>query len=307
MLRYIVKRVQQAVLTVFLLLILTFVVIRATGDPTLTLLPQTATEADQVELRRYLHLDQPLWLQFASYVRDLASGDFGNSYKWGVPVRDLLAERFPVTMKLALLAGAITLIFGIPLGIAAACWRGRAIDHLVLVIALMGQSVPLFVTALVGILVFSVKLRWLPVAGIAAPSGYVLPAITLGWYGLAAIIRVTRVSMLNALASEYILTAKAKGMSRAVIIYRHALRNALVSVVTIFGLILATLLTGTVVTETLFALPGLGRLSIEAISGRDFPVVQGVVLFTTTVFVLINLVVDLIYGLIDPRMAQAAR
>jgi peptide/nickel transport system permease protein len=307
MLRYISKRLQQAAITVLVLILFTFVAVRVTGDPTLTMLPQTASDNDRIELRQRLHLDEALWKQFGFYVADIATGDFGHSYKWDVPVRDLLLERFSVTLKLALISGALTLLLGVPMGVAAACWRGRFVDHLVLIVALIGQSVPLFVTAIVSILIFSVKLQWLPVTGISSPLGYVLPSIALGWYGLAAIIRITRVSMLNALSSEYILTATAKGLSRFVIIYHHALPNALVSVVTIFGLILATLLTGTVVVETLFSLPGLGRLAIEAISGRDFPVVQGVVLVTTVIYILVNLGVDILYGIIDPRMASSSR
>ena len=199
------------------------------------------------------------------------------------------------------------MLLGVPLGVIAATRRGKWQDSFILVVALIGQSVPIFVTALAGMLLFAVNWRMLPVAGVDNPLGYVLPTVTLSWFGLAALIRVTRISMLNVLGSEYILTARAKGLRRGAIVYRHALRNALIPIVTIFGLILANLLTGTIVTETMFGLPGIGRLAVESIVGRDFPVVQGFVIFATLVFVTINLLVDLIYGLIDPRVRVSTR
>lgn len=298
---YLANRFAQSLLTIFVLLALIFAAARATGDPTASLLPLTASAEERESLRRALHLDEPLAMQFTAYLSDLLRGDLGMSYFWQRPVSELILERVPVTVTLALLAGAITLGVGLPLGIVAARHRGKPADHIVLIVALLGQSVPIFVTGLLGILFFSVKLRWLPVAGVESLTGYLLPAVALGWFGIASMIRVTRVSMLNALGAEYITTARAKGLSRTVIVYRHALRNALMPVLTIFSLILATLLTGTVVTETLFALPGLGRLAVEAIVRRDFPVVQAVILLTTIVFILINLCVDILYGIIDPR------
>jgi peptide/nickel transport system permease protein len=302
---YIMKRLALAILTVLLLLTFTFIVSRSTGDPTASLLPTIATDDDRAALRQLLHLDRPMWQQYGEFLGDVVRGNLGQSYKWHEPVTRLILDRLPVTITLAILAGAITLFIGLPLGIISARYRGRFIDRFILLVALLGQSVPIFVTALAGILLFSVKLRWLPAAGVDVPQGYVIPAVTLGWFGLAAMIRVTRVSMLNALASEYIVTARAKGMRSHTIVYEHALRNALIPILTIFSLILATLLTGTVVTETMFALPGLGRTAVEAITGRDFPVVQGVVLVTTCAFVSINLIVDVVYGFIDPRTRNA--
>jgi peptide/nickel transport system permease protein len=307
MLRYSVSRLWQAGLTVFVLLTFTFAVVRFTGDPTARLLPEDATPTDRAEMRADLHLDDPLWQQFGVYLGNVAQGQMGRSYKWRIAVSELLVDRMPVTITLALLAGGLTIFIGVPLGIVAARRRGTWIDQVILMIALLGQSVPIFVTALAGILLFSVELRWLPVAGVDRPSGYVLPALTLGWFGVATLIRVTRVSMLNVLGSEYIVTARAKGLRQRAIIYTHALRNALIPIVTIFGLILATLLTGTIVTETMFGLPGIGRLAVESIINRDFPVVQGFVIFATLVFVGINLLVDLIYGLIDPRTRTGTR
>jgi ABC-type dipeptide/oligopeptide/nickel transport system permease component len=253
-------------------------------------------------MRRDLHLEDPLWKQFGHYLSDVATGDFGKSYKWRVSVREVIVERLPVTLTLAALASCLTIALGVPLGVIAARRRGEWIDSAILFIALIGQSVPIFVTALAGILLFSVKLRLLPVAGVDNPIGYLMPSITLGWFGLAALIRVTRMSMLNVLSSEYIVTARAKGLRPRAIIYQHALRNALIPIVTFFGLVLANLLTGTIVTETMFGLPGIGRLAVESIVGRDFPVVQGFVIFAALVFVSINLAVDLLYGLIDPRI-----
>jgi peptide/nickel transport system permease protein len=302
MFRYVASRIWQAMLTIFLLLVFTFTAVRMTGDPTDRLLPEDATPADRAEMRRDLHLEDPLWKQFGHYLSDVATGDFGKSYKWRVSVREVIVERLPVTLTLAALASCLTIALGVPLGVIAARRRGEWIDSAILFIALIGQSVPIFVTALAGILLFSVKLRLLPVAGVDNPIGYLMPSITLGWFGLAALIRVTRMSMLNVLSSEYIVTARAKGLRPRAIIYQHALRNALIPIVTFFGLVLANLLTGTIVTETMFGLPGIGRLAVESIVGRDFPVVQGFVIFAALVFVSINLAVDLLYGLIDPRI-----
>lgn len=307
MFRYLVGRLSQSGLTILFLLTFTFLAIRLTGDPSATLLPLDATEADRIELRQDLNLDEPLWRQYGIFIVKMASGDLGKSYRWEIKVTELLLDRLPVTLTLALLAGALTIGAGVPLGIIAARRRGKAIDHVILAIALLGQSVPIFVTALAGILLFSVELRLLPVAGVDSSLGYVLPTLALGWYGLAAIIRITRVSMLNVLSSEYIVTARAKGLHERTIVYRHALRNALIPIVTIFSLILATLLTGTIVTETMFGLPGIGRLAVDSIINRDFPVVQGFVVFATFVFVGVNLTVDLLYGLIDPRTRSGAR
>jgi peptide/nickel transport system permease protein len=305
-LAYVARRVVPSLLTILLLLTFTFALSRMTGDPTTSLLPPIASDEDRAQLRSQLHLDRPLWQQYGEYIADSARGDLGTSYRWHAPVAQLILQRMPVTIILSLLAGALTLGLGLPLGVIAARRRGTLVDRAIVGFAVLGQSVPIFVTALAGILLFSVNVRWLPAAGVDSPLGYVLPALTLGWFGLSAMIRVTRVSMLNALGAEYILTARAKGLRANVIVYEHALRNALLPVVTIFSLILATLLTGTVVTETMFALPGLGRLAVSAIVDRDFPVVQGVVLVLTSTFVLVNLVVDMLYGIIDPRTRTAA-
>lgn len=305
--RYIAWRAGQSLLTLLVLLTFIFVAVRMTGDPTSSLLPEMATAEDRAELRSTLHLDLPMWRQYLAYVFDMASGEFGRSYKWDRPVSEMLADRLPVTGTLALLGGLLTLGIGLPLGVVAARYKGRAADYAARGVALIGQSVPIFVLGLLGILLFSVKLGWFPVAGVDNPLGYVLPSVTLGWFGVAAMIRVTRVSMLNALASDYIVAARAKGLRRPQVVYRHALPNALIPIVTIFGLILATLLTGAVVTETLFGLPGVGRLAVEAIVTRDFPVVQGVVVFTTSVYIFINLLVDVLYGFLDPRTRQGNR
>ncbi|MFM9970150.1 MAG: ABC transporter permease [Burkholderiales bacterium] len=307
MIRYISWRAGQSLLTLLVLLTFIFVAVRLTGDPTSSLLPEMATAEDRAELRSALHLDLPIWRQYLAYVADMVRGEFGRSYKWDRPVAEMLLDRLPVTGTLALLGGALTLGIGLPLGVIAARYRGQAADYFARGVALIGQSVPIFVLGLLGILLFSVKLAWLPVAGVDKALGYVLPAMTLGWFGVAAMIRVTRVSMLNALGADYIVTARAKGLSRAHIVYRHALPNALIPIVTIFGLILATLLTGAVVTETLFGLPGVGRLAVEAIVTRDFPIVQGVVVFTTSVYIFINFLVDVMYGFLDPRTRQGNR
>ena len=240
MIRYIGSRIGQSILTVLLLLVFTFAAVRFTGDPADRLLPEDATPEDRALLRSELHLDETLPAQFSYYLRDIASGNFGTSYKWRVSVREVIAERLPVTLTLGALAASLTMLLGVPLGVIAATRRGKWQDSFILVVALIGQSVPIFVTALAGMLLFAVNWRMLPVAGVDNPLGYVLPTVTLSWFGLAALIRVTRISMLNVLGSEYILTARAKGLRRGAIVYRHALRNALIPIVTIFGLIWRT-------------------------------------------------------------------
>jgi peptide/nickel transport system permease protein len=305
--RYISGRLLQALITILLLLTFVFLAVRATGDPTATLLPEEATDMDRAAMRQYLHLDEPVWRQYTSYVADVARGKFGTSYKYQQPVTGLILDRLPVTATLTALSALFTLGLGLPLGIISAQRRGKPADSLILFVALLGQSVPVFVTALAGILFFSVKLRWLPVAGVDSPLGYVLPVATLSWFGIATIIRVTRVSMLNVLGMPYIVTARAKGLRSASIIYIHALRNALIPIVTVFGLILATLLTGAVVTETMFGLPGLGRLVVDSIVSRDFPVVQAIIVFISSSYVLINLIIDILYGIVDPRAWIGAR
>ncbi|HVV92181.1 MAG TPA: ABC transporter permease [Hyphomicrobiales bacterium] len=307
MARYLAGRIGQAALTVLFLLTFVFAAIRLTGDPTNLLLPAEATQQDRDLLRQSLHLDQPLLRQYASFLEDLARGDLGRSYKYEVPVTELIRERLPATLKLAFMAGGLTLLLGVPFGIVAAQHRRHLADHLTLLVALIGQSVPIFVIALVAVLIFSVNLHLLPVAGVDSPLGYVLPVVTLAWFGVAAIIRVTRVSMIGVLESEYIVTARAKGLPQRDIIYVHALRNALIPIVTMFSLVFATLLTGTVVTETMFSIPGVGRLAVESILNRDFPVVQAVVILVTVIYVAINLAVDILYGFIDPRTRSGGR
>jgi peptide/nickel transport system permease protein len=272
------------------------------GDPVDVMLGETAQPADREALRRTLGLDRPLAAQYAAFVRGIAVGDLGRSIVHGTAVADLLAARFPATVELTLAALAIAVGLALPLGLAAAARPGTWLDRGSVGFALLGVSVPSFWLGPMLIILFAIDLRWLPVSGRGSWAHLVLPATTLG-LGMASILtRMTRASVLECLGEDYIRTARAKGVSRRAILTRHALRNALAPVVTILGLQFGALLAGTVITETIFAWPGLGRLLIDAINQRDYPVVQGCILLIAATFVLANALADVVNGWLDPRI-----
>jgi peptide/nickel transport system permease protein len=271
------------------------------GDPVDVMLGETAAPADREALRRTLGLDRPLLVQYAAFLGGVATGDLGRSLVHGTPVADLLAARIPATVELTLAALAIAVALALPLGLAAAARPGTWIDRGSVGFALLGVSVPGFWLGPMLILLFAIDLRWLPVSGRGSLAHLVLPALTLG-LGMAAILtRMTRASVLEALGEDYVRTARAKGVGRRAILVRHALRNALAPVVTILGLQFGALLAGAVITETIFAWPGLGRLLIDAINQRDYPVVQGCILVIAASFVAANALADLVNLWLDPR------
>lgn len=272
------------------------------GDPVEMMLGETANAVDKQALRRELGLDQPLWIQYSAFVRGLARGDLGESLQRRAPVMDLLLSRFPATLQLTLAAILIALILAFSLGLIAAFKQGSWIDHGARLFSLFGLAVPNFWLGPLLVIFFSIELGWLPVSGRGNLSHLILPAITLGT-GMAAIVtRMLRSSLLNALGQDYIQTARAKGISEAVIWFKHALRNSLLSVVTVVGLQFGALLAGSVITETIFAWPGIGRLTIQAIQTRDYPMIQGCVLFIAVCYLLVNLATDLLYAAVDPRI-----
>ncbi len=273
------------------------------GDPVRMMLSEFQTNPQQIELlRSQLHLDEPLPQQFGRFVVNAARGDLGLSIRSKRPVRNEIAENLGSTLQLAVAALAIAAVIGVTLGIIAAIKQNSWLDFAPMVLALGGVSMPSFWLGLLLIFFFSLRLGWFPATGGGGLKHLFLPALTLGLGASAIIARLTRSSMLEVLRQEYMTTARAKGLREARVVLRHGLKNALIPVVTIFGLQFGNLLAGTVVIETVFARPGLGRLIVSAILAKDFPMVQGIILFTATIYVLVNLLVDLTYGLLDPRI-----
>ncbi|MGI9180421.1 MAG: nickel ABC transporter permease [Longimicrobiaceae bacterium] len=278
----------------------------APGDPAqLILLRQTGelpTEEAVQRLREQLGLDDPFPVRYARWLADAAQGDLGTSYRTGEPVLGALLERFPATLQLAVAALLIGLSIGIPLGVLSAVRRDSGLDHASRVGVLLGASIPNFWLGYLFILLFAVALGWLPVAGAGSWQHLVLPALTLGVGGAASLTRLTRSTVLEELQADYVRTARAKGLAERAVVMRHALRNALNPIVTLTGMRFGGLLAGAVVVETVFAWPGIGKFLVDAIYDRDYPTIQGFVLFTGTVFVLLNLLVDLGYAWLDPRV-----
>jgi ABC-type dipeptide/oligopeptide/nickel transport system permease component len=281
------------------------------GDPIDAMLGAAAfqtgnTRQDLVErIRQDLGLNDPLPVQYGRWVVGAAHGDLGVSFVRGRPVAELIAERLPSTAQLALASLLFAVVLGLTLGIVAATHRGTPIDSAVMLISLGGVSMPSFGLGLLLILAFSVMLNWLPATGAGSVEQLVLPAIALGYEGVALVARLTRAALLEALSAQYITTARSKGLSEGVVVFRHALRNALIPIVTVAGLQAGHLLAGSVIVETVFARQGIGQLAIDAILTKDYPLVQGVILFTAASYILLNLLTDISYGYLDPRIRAA--
>lgn len=275
------------------------------GDPVEAMLGERAQAADRAALRAALGLDLPLWEQYRRYLAGLLHLDLGVSFLDQRPVATILGERLPATLRLAVAALGIAVVIALPLGVLAARYRGTAVDSAAMSLSLVGISVPNFWLGPLLILVFSLWLGWTPVSGDEAPASIVLPAITLGTALAAILARMVRASMLEVLGEDYVRTARAKGLGEAAVLWRHALRNAWLPVLTVIGLQLGGLLAGAVITETVFAWPGIGSLLVDAIKARDFPVVQGCVLLISLAYVLVNTLTDLAYAWIDPRIGTA--
>ena len=272
------------------------------GDPVDAMLGESARSADRAELRRALGLDRPLTTQYAAYLGGLVQLDLGDSFQDQRPVTEVLAERLPATLQLAGAALALALVLAIPLGVLAARFRGRALDSAAMGFSLLGISIPNFWLGPVLILIFSLQLGWTPVSGRDGPMSLLLPAVTLGTALAAILARMVRASVLEVLGEDYVRTARAKGLGEIEVMRRHALRNAWLPVLTLVGLQLGALLGGAVITETVFAWPGVGSLLIDAIRGRDYPVVQGCVLLISLTYVIVNTATDIAYAWIDPRI-----
>jgi peptide/nickel transport system permease protein/oligopeptide transport system permease protein len=300
---YLLRRILIALPTLLGVVVLVFLMVRlAPGDPAVLLAGEFATPETLEAIRARYGLDRSLPEQFLIYLEALLRGDLGESARSRRPVLEELKTYFPNTLELASAAILVAVLTGIPLGVLAALRPGSGLDLSVMVLALLGVSMPVFWFGLLAILIFSVGLGWFPVAGKGTLAHLVLPAITLGINATALLARMTRGTLLEVLSQDYIRTARAKGLAERVVIFKHALRNALIPVVTVVGLEFGTLLSGAVITETIFAWPGLGQLLVGSILARDYPVVQGAVLLVAISFVLINLLVDLLYAAIDPRV-----
>ena len=272
------------------------------GDPVQLMLGEGARAEDIVQLRHSLGLDQPIAVQYAHFLGGILRGDLGQSFRFQQPVTRVVLSHYPATLELAIVALLVCAAIGIPAGLLAARRRGTSTDHAVGVLTLFGLSVPNFALGPVLILIFSIGLDWLPVSGRGGLSHLVLPAVTLGAALAAILTRMVRTSVIEELSSDYVRTARAKGLSESAVLFRHAFRNALIPIITILGLQFGTLLAGTIVTETIFSWPGIGHLAVQAIQARDYPLLQGCILFIAVSYVGVNLLTDVVYVLVDPRV-----
>jgi ABC-type dipeptide/oligopeptide/nickel transport system permease component len=303
MLRYFFRRLLLTVPVLLGVATLVFALIHLVpGDPAQAMLGDGASHEDVLRLQHTLGLDRPLLTQYRSFLVGIAHGDLGTSFRYNTPVTAQIREKFPNTAALALAAMLVAVVIAIPLGIVAAVYRGTLIDHAAMTLALLGICMPNFWLGPLLAILFAVRLGWLPVSGIGGLSHLVLPAITLGAALAAILARMTRASVLEELRELYVLAARARGLSGTRAVVRHAFRNSLIPIVTIIGLQFGAVLTGTIITESIFAWPGIGRLLIQAINFRDYPLVQGCILFISVTYVAMNLLTDLTYGFLDPRI-----
>jgi peptide/nickel transport system permease protein len=303
--RIILQRIIYAVPVVFIVATGVFVLIHLVpGDPVQQMLGERAQPADIAGLRRELGLDRPVAEQYVAYLKRLARGDLGKSYRFNVPVSGLVRSRYPATLELTLAALLVALLLAVPAGVHSAVHRGTWHDQVVGFLSLLGLSFPNFALAPLAVLLFAITLDWLPVSGFGGLTHIVLPALTLGAAMAAILTRMVRASMLEELSQDYVRTARAKGLAEHAVLYRHTLRNGLISVVTVVGLQFGALLAGAMVTETIFSWPGIGRLTLQAINSRDYPLVQGCFLAISITYILVNLLTDVVYTLVDPRIRE---
>jgi ABC-type dipeptide/oligopeptide/nickel transport system permease component len=300
--RYLIRRLGRAIFALWGISTIVFVVLRLSGDPAVLLLPQEASVEDVMRLRHDLGLDDPLLLQYLRFLGNSVVGNFGESLRHREPAMALVRSHLWATLELSFAAFFIAAVVAVPIGILAAVKPHSLYDHAVMTLTLIGQSAPTFWIGIMLILAFGLELRWFPIGGRGTLAHLVMPALTLGAFAMASIARLTRSAMLEVLCLDYINTARAKGLSSSTVIWKHALKNAAIPVVTIMGLQFGALLGGAVVTETVFSWPGIGRLAIQGIYNRDYPVVQASVCIAAVFFVVINFVVDLLYTLLDPRI-----
>ncbi|HOJ88361.1 MAG TPA: ABC transporter permease [Pseudothermotoga sp.] len=303
MIQYIIRRLIFSIPVVIGVTLITFILLNVVpGDPVLEMVGKYADPQTVQQIREQLGLNDPLIIQYLRFVFNAVRGDLGKSFKTGLPVSKMIAEAFPTTLKLALSAYLVAIVIGVSVGIISAVRQYSFFDHSMMIVALAGISAPVFWVAVIAQLIFGLKLGWFPISGYYSLKHMILPAIVLGTRFAASIARYTRSALLDVIRQDYIRTARAKGLSERAVIFIHALKNAMIPVVTILGMQLSGLLTGSILTESVFAIPGLGRLSVWALSERDYPLVQGVVLFTAVIYILGNLIVDISYAFLNPRI-----
>jgi peptide/nickel transport system permease protein len=305
MIRFVVVRLLQSLVTLAILSVVVFVLARTTGDPLQLILPMNASPEDYANAREYLGLDRSYVEQYLSFVGRAVVGDFGNSLRARRPVIELIRDRLPNSVKLAAFAMAVAVALAFPLGVMAAVKKDTVIDRTAQIVSVLGQSLPTFWLAIVLVEFVAGRWQWLPAGGVDGFSSYVLPGFTLGWFVVAGMMRLLRSGMLEVLDSEYVKLARVKGVVEPRVIWMHALKNALIPVVTFAGIYFAILVTTAIVVETVFAWPGLGRLAYDGITSRDFPVIQAVVLTAAAIVAVVNLGVDCLYALLDPRIRYA--
>lgn len=299
---YILKRLLQSIITLLGITVIVFIILHLTGDPTRLLLPLEASAEDIALVRHQMGFDKPLYIQYLIFLKGVLHGDFGQSLRHSEPALLLVLERLPATIMLTVTALIIALALALPMGVVSAIKPNSPMDHFGMVTVLIGQSMPIYWSGLMLILLLTVKLNLLPAYGKSGFLSLIMPAVSLGFFSMARIARVTRSSMINVLGKDYIRTAKAKGLKDSRVTVRHAFKNAAIPIVTLVGMELGTLLGGAVITETIFAWPGVGRLAIQAIFNRDFPVVQAAVATLAVMFISINIIVDILYTYLDPRV-----
>jgi peptide/nickel transport system permease protein len=304
--RHIGSRFLQAAIATFGVITIVFFVMHLSGDPTLLLVPEGATAEQIAQLRHELGFDRPLPVQYLAYLSDLVRGDLGQSLVQRLPVSLILGSRLPYTLALAAGALAVALVIGIPAGIVMAVWRGGVVERLLAALVLAGQSLPTFWSGILLILFFGVTLRWLPTSGADSLASLVMPSLALGALAMSTFARMTRISVLDELSRDYVVAARARGLSMGATVARHVLRNAAIPVITVTALEIGNLLAGAVIVETVFAWPGIGQLAMQSIQARDFLVVQGIVLFVSVTYIAMNLLADLAYTAIDPRIRAEA-
>jgi ABC-type dipeptide/oligopeptide/nickel transport system permease component len=300
--RYMLSSLAQAIVVLLGVLVLTFFMVRLTGDPARVMLSREATDEQVAAFNHQMGFDKPVVVQFGVYILKIVRGDFGNSLTYKLPALPLILERLPATLQLAFAALIMALVVSIPLGLVGGARPGGWVDMVGRLVGLFGQAVPSFWLALVMIILFAVKLRWLPSSGNDTQASVLMPAFVLGLPTMGRLVRLTRSSVLEIMGEDYMRTARSKGLAPRVIFYRHALRNAAIPLVGVIGIQFGYMLGGSVIIESVFAWPGLGRMAIEAISIRDFPLVQAIAFFTSLIVIALTILTDAFYGLIDPRI-----
>lgn len=304
--RYILGRIVQSLVSMIVVSIVVFALVRLSGDPIAIMAPPEATEADIAAMRTYLGLDRSWPVQYWWFVSRAIQGDFGRSIRFRRPAMDLILERYGATFELGGLAILIVVAVALPVGVYAAVRRGSALDYAARAFAALGQAVPPFWLGLLLVLVFGVLLHLLPTSGRGTPLHIVLPGLTLGWFAVAGLMRLTRSSMLDVLGSEYVKLARIKGLPERQVIWKHAFKNAALPVVTFAALLFVSLLNGSIIIETVFSWPGLGLLVIEAVDSRDYPIVQAVVVCLSVMYIGVNLLVDILYAYLNPKIRYQA-